>query len=93
MRLKAHRRVAFLDKTLSPAATADAKEAIAEMDAEWEKKAANVDYVPELHELANVCQFTSSVLPGLDEHWLCRHADCKIIVMPEDWQNNLEGGG
>jgi hypothetical protein len=37
-----------LDKTHWLVATAEAKEAMEEIAAEWEKEAANVDYVPEL---------------------------------------------
>ena len=45
-----------------------------------------------LHELVEICQFKSNVLPGIDEHWLCRFTDCRLIVMPEDWVNNVANG-
>ena len=56
-------------------------------------KLVSIDFVPDLDELAEICQFKSEVLPGFDEHWLCRHNDCRLIVMPGDWVHNKPGGG
>ena len=85
--------IASLFETKGLEAQEKAREAMEHFDEEWAKKRANIDYVPELHELAEACQFTSEFLPQIEEHWLCRFTDCRLFVRPEDWVHNRASGG
>ena len=82
-----------LFETKGPAEQEEAREAMETFQKEWEHKKTDIDYVPKLHELAEICQFQADFLPGLQEHWLCRYKDCRLIVMPGDWVSNVRNGG
>ena len=61
-----------------------------------EKKAADPEYVPPLRTYRKLsdflAQFIDEVLPGVNEHWLCRHRTCLHIGLAAEWINNHPNG-
>jgi hypothetical protein len=69
--------------------------------AEWEMKAKDPGYVPQLpcddgtdEPLENMfMQFQSEFFEGLDDFILCRHKSCMFVCRNQDWLNTIKEGG
>ena len=73
-----------------------ATQALANWVTEWQKKAEDGTYVPKLEVTLlqdQVLQFASEVVPGVDEYYVCRQRECRILCRNTDWIHNLAAGG
>ena len=81
---------------LDPASRAEAAAAVEEWVSEWQRKAEDGEYVPVLDKNKlepQILEFADVVLPGIDEYYICRQRECRMLVRNTDWIHNLGRGG
>lgn len=70
--------------------------ALADWHSDWQLKAANPDFVPEVRSVGlqdQEAQFLSEIAVGVHEFFLCRHKGCLFVCRNTDWaQTEPEGG-
>ena len=69
------------------------REALDEWEQDWEKKAKDPEYIPDLDPQFKIqdseAQFLSEIVPGLDDFFLCRHRTCMFVGRNTDWVPNM----
>ncbi|CAK0821587.1 unnamed protein product [Prorocentrum cordatum] len=85
---KVARYIALKISQAPPEQRRQREQAFVEFDAEWDKKVADPEYVPEVRAYKmsdHAAQWASEIIEGLSEHFICRHRDCRECSRSCDW--------